>query len=98
MKLKHELTNDYLNLLETKLKNLIKREYGDNSWIFSLDSVDVTMLEGPHITLRVAWGKKDGSIWNTGELSFLDANDVSLDFVCGMMSQLILDKEMLDED
>ena len=83
--MKLELTNNFIKTIENRCRKFLPKD----SW-FEIQGVELDLIEGAFWTLHLGWGKDDN--WHNEEL-FLEDEYYSVDFLCGMIYQLIEVKE-----
>lgn len=81
------------------LEKTIKELYGDNGYYIRIDNVNISFLEEEKsIAISGAYGKEEnGKVVFEEEFELLPPFEATEDYVCGMLNQFILDKEMEKE-
>lgn len=81
--MKLEITNSFIRELEKRFRKHVAPQD-----TIEIQGVCVDFIDGLWYTLKVCWGHVDS--WRNEELLF-DERNISLDFIEGMFSQLVVD-------
>jgi len=63
------IDKDTYELLELKLNQVVKSSYG-NDYVVAINSVTVDYDLDNFVTMKLGWGKEDGTTWKTGSIDF----------------------------
>lgn len=88
--MKLEITDNLIKELEKRFKRHVAP-----CDIAEIQGIKIDFIEGIWYTLELCWGHAD--CWRNYDLLF-DEKNVSLDFIEGMFSQLVVDKEVEKSD
>lgn len=83
--MKLELTDKFIKTIENRCKKFLPKDF----W-FEIQRVHLDLIDGAFWTFYFGWGKDDK--YHNEELFFEDKY-YSVDFICGMVYQLIEVKE-----
>ena len=79
--MKLEFTNDFIKTIENRCRKFLFKD----GW-FEIQGVDYDAMEGGFWTIRLGWGKGDKC---HNEEIFFEDKYYSVDFICGMIYQLM---------
>lgn len=88
--MKLEITNTLIKELEKRFKRHVAPQD-----IVEIHGISIDLIDGVWYTLELCWGHANS--WKNYRMLF-DETNTSLDFIEGMFSQLVVDKEIEDDN
>lgn len=82
------IEKDSYRIALSELNKLVKKLYCNSKYVLEIKTISEDFELSNFITIKLAWGLPDGSIWKTGQIEF--DNNITLENLLARFEQLII--------